>query len=190
MKLINARTSFAPAPRNTGNPDPDELRPAGQVENPEPLPDLPMGLPTHGPRSTPRAHDRVTRRVAVRQLRERNVGNEQAFGFEGRLEIALLVFERADARAKLLALRQHIGRDRALFFHEIGIGAGSFVALCLELVELAGHAAAAQVERLDFVEQLPDPRIAAARERGAHLIWRGAQELEIDHAPTAWGGRA
>src|SRR3989441_11226036 len=138
----------------------------------------------------PGADHLVVRLVSVRYVREREVGNVEQLFFDRGFEAAQLDFQGINALAQLAAAFAHDRRELALLLHQTRVPLRGLVALRLELVELADERAAAHVQGLELVEQPRDGRIAAAGERGAHLLWRGAQELEIDHDATASGVRA
>ena len=168
-----------------GEPGSGDLRAAREVEHAQALANLPVGLPTSGGGRAPRAYDGVVRCVTVGEIRERNVGHEQAFALEVALDAAELGLERRDALAQDAPSLAQVGRERSLLFHQARVGFRGLVALRLELIELSGEGAAPHVQRLELVEQPHHGRVAAPGERGTHLLGRGAQELEVDHRLTA-----
>ncbi len=189
---MSARTSLAPGPTNNGNPDPASFapragsrRPSRRVEEAEPLPNLPVRLPARGRGRAPAAHHPVARRVAVGQLGQRQVGNEQGLRVDPGLDVPHFRFESVDLRAELLASLDDLGRQRAALFHHAGIGPGRLVAVGFELVEPSGERAAAHVEGFELVEQRCETGVAATRERRPHLARGGAQQLDVDHGATA-----
>src|SRR5213593_3512362 len=179
-----------PGAHKDRKPRAGELRAAREVQHSQCFPDLPVWPAALRGRLAPRAHDLVVRGVAIREFREREVRDVEQLLLEGCLDTLELRLEGVDPLAQRAARPADVRRERPLLLHQTRIGLGGFVALPLELVELAGERAAAHVQRLELVEQPLDARIAAPGERGAHLLGRGAQQLEIDHGATAWGVRA
>jgi len=85
------------------------------------------------------------------------------------------MLEGGDPLTVLAALLDDLRGQVPVLLHELRVGLRELVALRLQLVELASERTAADVERFELVEQLRDARIAAAGERGPHLVGRAAQ---------------
>ena len=79
-----------------GEPGAGEFRAALQVENPQPLGDLPVRRASRRRGRSPRADDRRGGRVARGNVREREVGHKQRLRFEHGLDIAELGLEGCD----------------------------------------------------------------------------------------------
>ena len=173
-----------------GESRPRELRAAREVDDAQPLGDVPVRPAARRGGLAPRPHHLVARDVAVGELGERQVGDEQGLLLELGFDATQLGLEAADARAQLAALLAHLGRKRARFLEEARVGFRGLVALGLELVEPGDQRAAPHVQRLELVEQPRDAGVAAAGQRTPHLVGRGTQQLQVDHGPTAGGSPA
>src|SRR5690349_5668718 len=169
-----------------GEPRAGELRATREIEDAERFSQLPVRSAAPRSRLAPRPDDPVRRLVAVGDFGEREVGDVQQLLLDGRLQATELRLERVDARGVLTALLAHLRRQLTLRLHQARVRLRRFVPLRLKLVELPGERPAPHVERLELVEESRNGGIAAPGERGAHLLRRGAQQLEIDHRPTAW----
>src|SRR5207253_9760317 len=96
-------------------------------------------------------------------------------------------FQGVDALPQRAATSTHGRRELTLLLHPARIRLRGLVALTFERIELAGERPAAHVERFQLVEQSREARVAAPGERRAHLLRRGAKQLEVDHRAYCLG---
>src|SRR3989442_640959 len=141
-------------PDEDGESRPRQLGAADEIHQPELLGDLPVRRPADRRRLAPRAHHLVATRIAVRHLGERWVGDEQRLRIEHGLDVTQLVLEGGDPLTVLSALLDDFRGELPVLLHELRVGLREFVALRLQLVELARERTAADVERFELVEQL------------------------------------
>src|ERR1043166_2438999 len=196
MKLISPRTSFDPAPTNTGKPDPEIFAPRARSSRPSVSPSSQCGLP---PRGAGSPQGRAT------LLCDSSPSGASASGRLGTYSsLSSTAASMPRSSASRVSMRcpsarrpsrtaagsppffflggarpppPHGRRRLARFLHEAAVALRGLVALPFELIELTGEGPAAHVERLELVEQPGEARIAAPGERSAPLLRRGRRAL-------------
>jgi hypothetical protein len=77
-----------------------------------------------------------------------------------------------------------------MLLDQLGVGAGRFIALRVQMVQVGGEPTASFVERPDLGQQPEHSRVAPAREGRPHLGGGASQEPQVDHGTTGAGCRA
>jgi hypothetical protein len=128
----------------------------------------------------PRAHDRVSRGIAVGNLGERKVGDDEQAGIQRGLDVTDLKVELLHLFARALELLQQIVGGLLRF-----LSPGDFLACriagSLERLDLGQELAAALVEPLQLIQHRVERPIQAPSERRASRVGVLAKQPDVNH---------
>ena len=182
MKLASARTRRAPAPVKSGKPDPDTLRTPGEIEQAEPLAELPVrpGGEVELRGLAPGTDHPVPRGITIGHAGVREVGDPQENPVQLFVDDPDVVLQRLGAFTRRLELGEQIvgWGTRLLPTRDL---LGGRVPARLQCLGQHQGFAPAPVEQSELGRHGIDGRIEATAERGTHRLGILAEAFDVDH---------